>query len=43
MDGAAQCSTHTTEADARDEAAYLLDDYMARGWTETIYRDPRLN
>ena len=33
---------HRTEADAYDEAAYLVDHFMSRGWTEVAYRDPRL-
>jgi hypothetical protein len=31
-----------TEAEAVLEASYLFDDYLLRGWTDLIYRDPRL-
>jgi hypothetical protein len=31
-----------SEAEAIDEAAYLLEDYLTRGWTKLVYRDPRL-
>ena len=33
---------HRTEADAYDEAAYLVDHFMSKGWTEVAYRDPRI-
>lgn len=33
---------HRTEADAYDEAAYLVDHFMSLGWTEVAYRDPRI-
>jgi hypothetical protein len=33
---------HSTEADAHEEAAYLLDHFLLDGWTQLAYRDPRL-
>ena len=34
---------HRTEAAAHEEAAHLHAYYVTLGWTETIYRDPRLD
>ena len=34
---------HQSEAEALEEASYLLDDFVFRGWTTLVYRDPRLD
>ena len=31
-----------SEAEALDEASYLLDDFALRGWVTVVYRDSRL-
>lgn len=33
---------HATEADAYDEAAYLLEHFMRKGWTDVAYCEVRL-
>ncbi len=33
---------HSTESDANAEAAYLLDHFLTKGWSELAYRDPRI-
>lgn len=42
--GTTECfrEEHRTEADAHEEAAWLLDHFLFSGWIDVAYRDPRL-